>query len=268
VIPRRNDVVGVLVCIVVLYTSTAVADCDGPGTTLADIRARGALRVGHTNYYRPFSYRGANDAPTGIDVDVARRFAESLGVTLEWIDTSWSTLTADLAAHRFDVAMSGVSITLERAAVGCFSESYFATGKTAMTRCAARRRFDALADLDAPDVTIVVNRGGTNERFVAAHLTHARIIVRDDNRAAIDLLAAGGADAMVTDAIEARVESHDNPALCVADPPVLFDDVRKAYFLADDAEWKAWIDARLTELRTSGVLDAIVARYVASKGAP
>jgi cyclohexadienyl dehydratase len=238
------------------------------GTTLADIRSRGELRVGHTNDYRPFSFRTQDGVPTGIDVDVAQRFAASLGVALEWVDTTWSTLSADLAARRFDVAMTGISVTPDRAAVGCFSAPYFMTGKTAMTRCAATRRFDTLADLDTPDVTIVVNRGGTNERFVAAHLTHAHVIARDDNRAAIDTLATGGADAMITDAIEARVESHDDPALCVADPPVLFDDVRKAYYFADDADWKAWIDAHLAELRASGAFDAIVERYVATERAP
>src|SRR5262245_23667699 len=101
-----------------LGAETAAAECDRPGTTLADVRARGTLRVAHTNDYRPFSFRAPDGAPTGIDVDVARRFAESLGVAVEWVDTSWSTLSADLAAGRFDVAMSGVSITAERAATG------------------------------------------------------------------------------------------------------------------------------------------------------
>jgi len=245
-----------------------IADCDRVGTTLADIRTRGALRVAHTNDYRPFSYRAADGTPIGIDVDVAQRFATALGVRIEWVDTTWSSLAADLAARRFDVAMSGVSITTERARAGCFSAPYFTTGKTAMTRCAAARRFDSLATLDRPDVTIVVNRGGTNERFVADHLTHATVVVRDDNRAAIETLARGGADAMITDAIEARVESRDDPALCVAAPPTLFDDVRKAYYFDDDATWKVWIDAQLDALRRDGSLDAIVARYVGPERAP
>ena len=245
-----------------LFAALAVADCDHAGATLADVRARGALRVAHTNDYRPFSYRAPDGSPTGIDVDVARRFAAALGVDLVWVDTTWSMLGADLAAHRFDVAMSGVSITADRAAAGCFSEPYFTTGKTALTRCASTRRFDSLAALDRPEVTVVVNRGGTNERFAKAHIERATIIVRDDNRAAIDTVAHGDADAMLTDAIEARVEARDNPALCAADPAVLFDDVRKAYYFGNDAEWKAWIDARLDELRRSGAFDAIVARYV------
>ena len=245
-----------------LLPLAATADCDHSGTTLADVRTRGELRVAHTNDYRPFSYRAPDGTPTGIDVDVARRFAAALGVELVWVDTTWSTLDADLAAHRFDVAMSGVSITADRAAAGCFSEPYFTTGKTVLTRCASTRHFDSLAALDRPDVTVVVNRGGTNERFAKTHLERATIVVRDDNRTAIDTVAHGDADAMLTDAIEARVEARDNPALCAADPPVLFDDVRKAYYFGNDAQWKAWIDARLGELRRSGAFDAVVARYV------
>jgi len=245
-----------------LSAPLASAECDRAGTTLADIHARGELRVAHTNDYRPFSYLAPDGTPTGIDADIAQRFAAALGVRLQWVDTTWSALANDLAAGRFDVAMSGVSITADRARVGCFSAPYFTTGKTAMTRCAASRRFDSIADLDRPDVTIVVNRGGTNERFVAAHSTRATVLVRDDNRAAIDTLAAGGADAMITDAVEARVESRADPRLCVAEPPVLFDTVEKAYLFADDAAWKAWIDAQLDALRRDGTLTAIFERYV------
>ena len=245
-----------------LLAPLAGADCDRSGTTLADIRARGALRVAHTNDYRPFSYLLPDGTPTGIDADVAQRFAAALDVRLQWVDTTWATLASDLAAGRFDVAMSGVSITAERARAGCFSAPYFTTGKTAMTPCAKPRRFDSIADLDRSDVTIVVNRGGTNERFVAAHLSHANVVVRDDNRAAIDTLAAGSADVMITDAVEARVESRADPRLCVAEPPVLFDSVEKAYFFADDAAWKAWIDAELDALRRDGTLAATLERYV------
>jgi cyclohexadienyl dehydratase len=265
---RRSDIVRTVVSTCALFASVAAADCERPGTTLADVRARGALRVAHTNDYRPFSYRATDGTPTGIDVDVARRLADALGVEVEWIDTTWSTLVADLAARRFDVAMSGVSVTAERAAVGCFSAPYFTTGKTALTRCASKRASGSLAALDRPDVTIVVNRGGSNERFVVAHVTRATVLVRDDNRAAIDTVARGGADAMITDAIEARIEARDDPRLCVADPPLLFDTVEKAYFFANDADWKAWIDVQLDALRKTGELAVIIDRYAGPSQAP
>ena len=239
------------------------SECAGGGRdVLSDIRTRGTLRVAHTNDYRPFSFIGVDAAPSGIDADLAKRLAADLGVSLQWIDTTWTTLTADLQANRYDIAMSGVSVNTDRALIGCFSTTYFVTGKTVLARCASQRRFDTLAQLDAPSVTVIVNPGGTNERFVREHLRHARIVVHDDNRTIFGALAAGAADAMITDAVEARLEARSNPALCVADPPPLFATVEKAYLIPRDPQWQTWLDAWLAKQKSSGELDAVLLRYL------
>ena len=249
-----------------LTAGTAAADCAPDGhDVLAEVRARGSLRVAHTNDYRPFSFSDAQQTPTGIDADLARRLAQSLDVSLVWVDTTWSTLTDDLRANRYDIAMSGVSITVERATVGCFSRPYFSTGKTALTRCASPRSFTTLAQIDSPDVTVIVNRGGTNERFVHEHLPHARTLVRDDNRTVFRALAAGEADVMITDAVEAQLEAAADPALCVADPAPIFERVEKAYLIPKDAAWQAWLDAWLARLEASGELAAVTSRYLSGK---
>ncbi len=242
-------------------------DCAPVGRdVLADIQARGTLRVAHTNDYRPFSFRDADQSPRGIDVELAQRLAAELDVSLVWVDTSWSTLTEDLQAQRYDIAMSGVSITPQRKVVGCFTTPYLTTGKTALWRCASSRRAATLAQIDLPDVTVIVNRGGTNERFVHDHLPHAHIVVHDDNRTVFATLAAGGADVMITDAVEARVEAQANPALCVADPPVLFETVDKAYLIPQDPAWQDWLNRWLDQLRRNGDITSITRRYIGTVG--
>lgn len=255
----------------VLFACNASGEthCDGDGRdVLADIHARGALRVAHTNDYRPFSFTDAAGVPAGIDVDLAQRLANALGVPPQWVDTTWSTLIADLQANRYDIAMSGVSVTAERASAGCFTAPYLETGKTALTRCASHRTFDTLAQLDHPSVTIIVNPGGTNERFVRNHLPSAHIVMHADNRTIFSALAAGAADVMITDAVEARLEARSNPALCVADPPILFEHVAKAYLVPKDPRWQAWVDAWLARTRSSGELDTVEQRYLDAPSSP
>lgn len=238
-------------------------NCDGDGRdVLADIHTRGALRVAHTNDYQPFSFTDDAGTPVGIDVDLAHRLADTLGVPLQWIDTTWSTLVADLQANRYDIAMSGVSVTAERASVGCFTTPYFETGKTALTRCAADRTFESLAQLNDPSVTIIVNPGGTNERFVRDRLPNARVVKHADNRTIFTALATGAADVMITDAVEARLEARANPALCVADPPPLFEHVAKAYLIPKDPRWQAWVDAWLARITSSGELTKVTKLYL------
>ncbi len=251
-------------CALLLCASNASGDeCVGNGRdVLSDVHARGTLRVAHTNDYRPFSFIGANAAPTGIDAELAKHLAADLGVSLQWIDTTWASLSADLQADRYDIAMSGVSVSTERAVVGCFSAPYFITGKTVLTRCTARRTFDTLAQINVPSVTIIVNPGGTNERFVREHLPRTRVVVHDDNRTIFRALAAGDADAMITDAVEARLEARSNPALCVANPPPLFETVTKAYLIPKDPRWQARVDTWLAMLKSSGELDIVLHRYL------
>ena len=246
-----------------LCAGNVAADCISDGhDVLADIRTRGTLRVAHTNDYRPFSFRSTDQSPIGIDADLAKRLAADLKVSLEWVDTTWSTLATDLQANRYDIAMSGVSITPDRNAVGCFTTTYFTTAKTALTRCASHRSFDTLAQIDVPEITIIVNRGGTNERFVRDRLPHAHVIVHDDNRTVFDALAAGGGDLMITDAVEARLEAQANPALCVPDPPLLLETVEKAYLIPRDRAWQRWLDRWLDQLKRSDQIDEIVDRYL------
>jgi cyclohexadienyl dehydratase len=94
----------------------------GPASRLDEIRARGTFRVGMPGDYLPF---GLCDKATGqwkgLDVDEAILMAKALKVKLELIQTSWSTLTSDLLAGKFDIGAGGVSITPERQKVAFFS---------------------------------------------------------------------------------------------------------------------------------------------------
>ena len=58
--------------------------------------------MGLTEEYRPFSFTAASDKVEGIDVDMAMSLAQSLGVKLDIVKTTWSVLRSDLEASRFD----------------------------------------------------------------------------------------------------------------------------------------------------------------------
>ena len=74
------------------------------------INASGILRVGTTGDYPPCTLQEGN-AYSGIDLDLAENLAVYLGLDLVVIPTRWPTLSEDLTAGKFDMAMGGVSIT-------------------------------------------------------------------------------------------------------------------------------------------------------------
>lgn len=210
---------------------------------LQQIQARGCLRVGTTGDYKPFSYRTTPKSPyIGFDIDMARSLAQQLGVKLELVPTSWPNLMRDLAAGRFDLAMSGVSISAEREKLAMFSSPYLRDGKTPIALCHQQQTFQNLAQIDQASVRVIVNPGGTNESFARAHLKHAQISVYADNNGIFDQILAGKADVMITDAIEARLQQQLKPSLCAIHPESPFNVSFKAYLLPRDAEWKAYVD--------------------------
>src|SRR5262245_47633978 len=103
--------------------------------SLNAIEASRMLRVGLTGDYAPYSRRAPDGAFHGADVVMANALATSLGVALEIVPTTWKSMAADLQADRFDVAMGGVSVTPDRAAIGDFSITVLHDGKRPIVRC-------------------------------------------------------------------------------------------------------------------------------------
>ena len=173
---------------------------------VAEIEERGKLLVGTTGDYRPLSfYETATGDYWGFGIDLAKEIASTLGVGVEFVKTSWPTLTADVLAEpqAFDLAMGGITITDTRRETMLMSEGYLGNGKTILCRASDADRYHSLADLDKPEVRVMVNPGGLNEKFANENLTHATIIVHQRNEEIPSLIAKGDADVMITEITEA-----------------------------------------------------------------
>ena len=231
---------------------------------LETILSADSLRVGATGDYRPFSVLDpATGAYSGFDADMARALGEALGVKVVFVPTSWGTLAHDLQSGAFDIAMGGVSITLDRQKIGFFSTPYLRDGKTPIARCADRAKYETLAEIDQPGTRVIVNPGGPNERFDRAHLHQAQIVVASDNRSVFETLAAGRADVMITDATETRVSGEASPRRPVRHSPgkaVLRRE--KAYWMAPDPALKAFVDQWLHIIAENGTFNSIYSRWL------
>ena len=230
---------------------------------LDDIAARGVLRVGSTGDYKPFSYRQSGGGFIGMDVELAGELARSLGVRLELVPTTWPTLMADLGAEKFDLALSGVSVTAERQRQALFSVPYLHDGKTPITRCENVARFQTLAQIDRPDVRLIVNPGGTNERFARAQAPRARLTVYPDNVTIFGQIVSGAADLMMTDAIETRLQQRLHPQLCAVHPEAPFDMAEKAILLPRDTALKTYVDRWLQQRLDNGDVPQRLERWLA-----
>jgi cyclohexadienyl dehydratase len=216
------------------------------------------LRVGTTGDYRPFSFVADKRAEfRGIDIDLARNLAASLGVELELVNTSWPSLTHDLGAGKFDIAMSGVSLNSARRQIGYFSVPYHRGGKTPISQCLEKEKFSSLELIDSAETRIVVNPGGTNQRFVENNIRHAQVIVHNDNRSIFHQIVNGNTDVMITDRIEVQLQTQLHPTLCSTMPQNNFTIQDKAYLMPKDVQLKhavdEWLSTRLEDGTVAGL---------------
>ena len=183
--------------------------------TIQRIIERGKLLAGTTGDYRPLSYREANGNYWGFGIEMAEKIAERIGVGIEFVQTSWPTLTADVLTEpqTFDLAIGGITITDTRKESMLMSEGYLANGKTIICRSSEADRYKSLADLDKPEVRVMVNPGGLNEKFANENLTHATIIVYQKNEEIPNQVAEGNADVMITEITEAPWYVQNDPRL-------------------------------------------------------
>lgn len=248
------------VAIATIAVQLASAGMHAHARTLIDIVRAQTLRVGLTGDYAPYSRHAPDGTIHGADVTMAQALAGSLGVTLEIVPTTWKAMAADLQADRFDVAMGGVSVTPDRAAIGHFSIAVMHDGKRPIVRCADVERYTSIAAIDQPHVRVVVNVGGTNERFAKSNFPNAAMVVQEDNRAVFGEVVNNQADVMVTDGAEVDYQARQHPGvLCAAKVPESFDHFDKAYWMTRDNDLRATVDAWLTRALKAGDYDKALA---------
>ena len=201
----------ILVAILCICCNATFASCSSDDDkavsqpTVTRIQERGTLHVGTTGDYRPLSFKEPDGTYWGFGIEMARAIARRLSVDIRFVQTSWPTLSSDVVVEpqRFDFAIGGITITDARRETMLMSDGYLVNGKTILCRSADADRYHDLADLDKPEVRVMVNPGGLNEKFANENLTHATIIVYQKNEEIPELVASGKADVMITEITEA-----------------------------------------------------------------
>lgn len=103
--------------------------------TVAQIRRRGELRVGLA-LFTPWSIRKKDGELIGYEIDLARKMAEDLGVKVRFAPVPSSELINDLIDDRFDIIITGLYVTPQRALFINFSEP---SGHSEVTILASRK---------------------------------------------------------------------------------------------------------------------------------
>jgi cyclohexadienyl dehydratase len=229
---------------------------------LDQVQKAGKLQVCSPGDYKPFSVLKTDGAFEGLDVDLVQSVAKALGAEAVFVKTSWPTLIKDFQ-EKCDVAVGGISVTLDRQKSAFFTAPYMVNGKAPITRCENVERFQTVADIDKPEVTVIENPGGSNERFARANFKQAKIVIFNDNTTIFDEILKGNADVMISESVETIVQQKARPGLCAVNPERPLQYGEMAWLLPrGDSVFKAWLDQWFHLAKATGDYDRIVGRWL------
>jgi cyclohexadienyl dehydratase len=261
----KKQLLGVIAVIFGLSLIFPISGETSETTRLNRILETKVLRVGTPGDYRPFSMLDASTGKyEGHDIELATLLATELGVSVEFVPTTWPKLMEDYLAGKFDVAVGGITRSLARMMKADFLPPYAPNGKVALIRKADKDKFPSLEKIDVPGTTVIVNPGGTNEKFVQANIKQAKVVVHPSNAEIPAMIAEGKGDVMITEAYEAVVYAKRIDALYPAfvDKPLTKISFMGFMIQQDDPQFVKIMNYLWNDARLRGDLDALFNKWL------
>lgn len=157
------------------------------------IKKRGVIKIG-LSIFKPWSMRDLEGELIGFELDVGRKLAKDMGVEVEFIPTAWDGIIPALVSGKFDVIISGMSVTAQRNLTVNFSEPYAFSGLTILANTSMVEGM-TLEDYNNPDVTFAARRGATPATVIATLFPDATLLLFDEDGAATQEILNGNAHA-------------------------------------------------------------------------
>jgi ABC-type amino acid transport substrate-binding protein len=154
---------------------------------LQRIKQRGMLRVGYRPDNLPYSYFNQEGKLVGHDIDLLARLARDLNVGLELVGFRSESLAQQLADDHFDMALSGLTDSLERSSAMLMSEPYLVVNMGLVVKDHQRNDFENEEVINRRKrLRIGVVKGSYFEKRTADHFPNAQIVTLDSPRQFFD----------------------------------------------------------------------------------
>ncbi|GAB6056990.1 transporter substrate-binding domain-containing protein [Desulfonatronum parangueonense] len=207
---RTALLAALLLCLAVTAQARNVSQELTRESALTRIMERGALRVGFDTFV-PWAMQDKTGEFIGFEIDVARRFAEDLGVRIELVPTAWRGIIPALMTGKFDLLIGGMSIRADRAQQVYFSMPYYYTGQSLVAHREKAAGFTTLEDFNNSDVIIVARTGTTAQRAAETLFPNAQRKYFEKEPQAVQELLMGRAHALIGNAPLPSQEAIKNP---------------------------------------------------------
>lgn len=259
-----KKVFAIIVSVILLMT--CLTACGPSGATLAQVKEAGKLSIATSPDFPPFESLAEGGKVEGIEIDILNIICEKLGVELEINQMDFDSVLPAIAAGKYNVGVSGISVTPKRQKNALFTDPY----------CLAAQAIVVLKDspiatkADLTGKKIAVQTGTTAETYCMENKYDISAFAANND--AQSALLTGKVDAWVIDDLTAaemvKTYNEANGEQLVILSEALTTEPYAFAFCFGSETLVAEINKIIAELLADGTVAEIFQKYDAPYTAP
>lgn len=250
---------------VVLLLGTASA-CGGVAvgsssrSGLEAAKKRGTLLVANTQANPPWNFVDESDKPAGYDVDVAHEVARRLGIgKVKFVQANYKSFIPGVQSGRYDIVISGQTITEERKKQVGFSRPYQVNGIAVFV---ANKNTSIRSAADLKGRSIAVTAGTTQEQWVRANVPKAKVKTLQNATLSLTDVSLGREDASLVSKFQGSYLAGENHLNVKPVGPLLETEVTGMSFARTDTAMKTAVDKTIADMLADGTLSRLSTKWL------
>lgn len=229
----------------------------------AVIKNKGKLVVGVT-LFEPLDFLVDGDW-TGFDAELAKLFAQELGVKAEFQEIEWASKEIELKSGNVDCLWNGLTYSEERAKQMAMSDPYMKNCQTLVTKLTDNTAYMKIEDLKGR--SIAAESGSAGEEYIQNKLKDigVKYVEKTSQLDALTELVAGTSDTAIIDSVMAKYlinkKGSDFAGLVSNDDVLKSDDEVYSVAFRKDSDLVDQLNAFLAKIKKDGTLEKLAEKY-------
>lgn len=178
--------------------SSAAASSEAVGSDMEYVKNKGKLVVGITDF-EPMDYKSDSGEWIGFDADLAKAFAQSLGVEADFVEIDWDNKLLELNGKSIDCVWNGMTLTDEVTSSMECSNAYCNNAQVVVLPVDMAEKYQTVESLS--DLSFAVESGSAGE--AAAKELGLNYTPVSNQASALMEVAAGTSGAAIIDSLMA-----------------------------------------------------------------
>jgi len=249
---------GVLLVIIMVFSLVHTA---AAGPVMDRILKKGELLVGTTGEQPPLNATSKSGEIIGMDADIARIIAKSLGVRLKFKSMPFNDLLPAVEAGKIDMVISSMTITPQRNRKLAFVGPYYMSGKGLLTKRKNLAKLQKPEAMNDSSLSVAVLKDSTSQAFAERTASKAKIVKTKSYDAAIGMLLVDKVDAIIADFPFCAFTAYRyrDKGIVAGESPISFEPL--GIVVVEDALMINWLENFINMLKGTGLLNKIHARW-------